>query len=202
MRKKLVKISQSFLTIFLLTGLVGTAGASFDNEAQAFVDLINNYRAQNNLGVLSVDSKLEAGAIWMSDDMLNNCVATGNRCSHDDSTGRKYSTRLSDFGYPSGSTYTAENIAWGIKTAQQAFDLWKSSKPHNANMLGNKYGAIGISRSCNSDGNCAWVTDFGSQLVELYKHQKSFVMVRRYTPCWQSQSMYNPRCWNTKIIKK
>src|SRR3989304_8001924 len=119
MRKKLVKISQSFLTIFLLTGLVGTAGASFDNEAQAFVDLINNYRAQNNLGVLSVDSKLEAGGSWVSDDMLNNCVATGNRCSHDDSTGRKYSTRLRDFGYPSGSTYTAENIAWGIKRSEE-----------------------------------------------------------------------------------
>jgi hypothetical protein len=108
----------------------------------------------------------------MSNDMLTNCVAGRYTCSHTDSTGRAFDQRLRDFGYPAGTTASAgENIAWGYNggatTAQQAFNLWKNSPDHRANMLGSSYVAIGISRSCN-DGDCAWVTDFGSIIVKPY----------------------------------
>ncbi len=36
--------------------LAGNASALYDSEAQSFLGLINNYRAQNNLGPLSLDA--------------------------------------------------------------------------------------------------------------------------------------------------
>ena len=144
---------------------------SLDTEEQAFLVLINNYRVQNGQKALSTDALLQAGANWMSNDMLTGCVAGKYACSHEDSTGRSFGKRLQDFGYPAGVTAAAgENIAWGynggITTAQQAFNGWRNSPGHNTNMLKGTYVAIGISRSCNS-GNCAWVTDFGSQIVSV-----------------------------------
>ncbi len=157
------------ITILVLL-LAGGANALSDNESQAFLGLINNYRTQNNLGILGADASLQAAANWMSDDMLNNCVTTRSVCSHTDSTGRTFDKRLRDFGYPAGvSAAAGENLAWGynggMTTALQAFNVWKNSPGHNANMLGSSYTAIGISRSCNA-GDCAWVTDFGSKVVQ------------------------------------
>ncbi len=152
--------------------LAGNASALYDSEAQSFLSLINNYRAQNNLGSLSIDDALQDSTNWMSNDMLTSCIAGRYTCSHTDSTGRTFDQRLRDFGYPAGTTASAgENIAWGYNggatTAQQVFDLWKNSPGHNANMLDSSYVTIGISRSCNG-GNCAWVTDFGSIVVKPY----------------------------------
>jgi hypothetical protein len=158
--------------MMLVLLLAGNASALYDSEAQSFLGLINNYRAQNNLGPLSIDSALQDSTNWMSNDMLTSCIAGKYTCSHTDSTGRTFDQRLRDFGYPAGTTASAgENIAWGYNggatTAQQVFNLWKNSPGHNANMLGSSYVAIGISRSC-SGGNCAWVNDFGSKIVKPY----------------------------------
>jgi hypothetical protein len=158
--------------MMLVLLLAGNASALYDSEAQSFLGLINNYRAQNNLGPLSIDSALQDSANWMSNDMLTSCIAGKYTCSHTDSTGRTFDQRLRDFGYPAGTTASAgENIAWGYNggatTAQQVFNLWKNSPGHNANMLGSSYVAIGISRSCGG-GNCAWVNDFGSKIVKPY----------------------------------
>lgn len=158
--------------MMLVLLLAGNASALYDSEAQSFLGLINNYRAQNNLKSLSIDAALQDSANWMSNDMLTSCIAGKYTCSHTDSTGRTFDQRLRDFGYPAGTTASAgENLAWGYNggatTAQQVFNLWKNSPGHNSNMLGSSYVAIGISRSC-SGGNCAWVTDFGSKVVKPY----------------------------------
>lgn len=152
--------------------LANSASALYDSEAQSFLGLINSYRAQNNLASLSIDAALQDGANWMSNDMLTYCVTGKYTCSHTDSTGRTFDKRLQAFGYPAGiSASAAENLAWGYgggaTSAQQAFDLWKNSPGHQANMLGSSYVAIGISRSCNA-GDCAWVTDFGSKIVKPF----------------------------------
>ena len=145
---------------------------NWNNETQAFLGLINNYRAQNGLSTLNVDTLLQASVIWMSNDLLTSCVAGNYACSHNDSTGRTFDKRLHDFGYPAGVVAAVgENIAWGynggITTAQQAFTAWRNSPGHNINMLKSTFTAIGISRSCNSR-DCAWVTDFGSQVVQPF----------------------------------
>lgn len=148
--------------------LIGNWG--WDSETQSFLSQINNYRAQNSLGALSTDVLLQAVANWMSEDMLSTCVATDS-CSpaHFDSTGRSLRKRVNDFGY----FYSAgENIGWGhgggTTTALQAFEGWRNSPPHNADMLNYNWTAIGIARVCNG-GECAWVTDFGTRVVETFE---------------------------------
>ena len=46
---------------------------------------------------------------------------------------------------------TAENVAYGVNSAKDAFTLWKNSSPHRKNMLGN-YKYIGIGTAKNKRG--------------------------------------------------
>lgn len=130
---------------------------SIDGEEQAFLGLINQYRAQNGLGALSMSANLNRAASWMAIDM-----AQKGYFSHTDSLGRSPSTRATDCGYPQGA---GENIAAGTvwSTAQAAFDAWKASAGHNANMLNGTYRQIGIARyyQAGSQYGWYWVTDFG-----------------------------------------
>ncbi|MFB3093256.1 MAG: CAP domain-containing protein, partial [Dehalococcoidia bacterium] len=45
------------------------ADPAIDGEEQAFLGLINNYRAQNGLGTLSFNTELNNAGDWMSNDM-------------------------------------------------------------------------------------------------------------------------------------
>ncbi|NWJ45428.1 MAG: CAP domain-containing protein [Chloroflexi bacterium] len=127
-----------------------------DTEEQAFLGTINQYRAANGKGALSVNQKLTAASRWMSGDM-----GAKNYFSHTDSLGRDPFKRMNDFGY----TYhaAAENIAAGYETAQDVFTGWKNSPGHNTNMLGN-YTEIGIGRvyTASSLYKWYWTTDFGT----------------------------------------
>jgi len=143
--------------------------AAWDSETQAFLSLINSYRAQNGLSTLAGDALLQNAANWLGDDMLAHCVGA-NDCSHTDSAGRSFVQRLVAFSYPAGiSAGAGEIIAWGtggtVTTAQQVFTAWKNSAGHDADMLNASYRAIGVARSC-SGGSCAWVADFGTAVVQ------------------------------------
>src|SRR3954451_17719422 len=81
------------------------ADNSLDSEEQAFLTLINNYRAQNGLAALSLSTNLDRSSTWLAIDM-----AQKNYFSHTDSLGRDPSTRAQQCGYPSGA---GENIAAG-----------------------------------------------------------------------------------------
>jgi uncharacterized protein YkwD len=133
------------------------ADNSFDAEESAFLGLINNYRAQNGLAALALSTNLNRSSSWLAVDM-----PTKNYFSHTDSLGRAPSARAEDCGYPSGA---GENIAAGTNwsTAQQAFDAWRNSAGHNANMLNGSYKQIGIARYFGSGSTYGWywVTDFG-----------------------------------------
>ncbi|HSP54612.1 MAG TPA: CAP domain-containing protein [Dehalococcoidia bacterium] len=154
------------LAVFLAFAAIGTTivgsprqAAALDGEETAVLNLINQYRAANGLGTLSIDGTLDTAARWMSDDMANN-----NYFSHTDSLGRDPFVRLGDFGY-TYNTWKGENLAAGIDTAQEAFDLWKGSPGHNANLLNPSFTVIGIARSYNSASTFGWywATDFGGQ---------------------------------------
>ena len=131
---------------------------SMDSEETAFLGLINQYRAQNGLGALTISTNLNRAASWMVIDL-----ATKNYFSHTDSLGRSPATRSVDCGYPVGA---GENLAAGTvrDTAQEAFDAWKASSGHNANMLTSYYQQIGIARyySGSSTYGWYWGTDFGT----------------------------------------
>ena len=127
-----------------------------DGEEQAFLVLINNYRAQNSLGPLKASYMLTKASAWKSKDL-----ATNNYFAHDDLS-RTWSQRIVDCGY-GFNTWLGENIAAGYTTAQQVFDGWKASPGHNANMLGTNYTTIGIGRYFvqGSTYGWYWTTDFG-----------------------------------------
>ncbi|HWQ36227.1 MAG TPA: CAP domain-containing protein, partial [Blastocatellia bacterium] len=67
---------------------------TLDSEEQAFVTLINDYRAQNGLAPLQVSIALTNAAKWMSQDM-----AQKNYFDHNDSLGRTPYQRMVAFGY-------------------------------------------------------------------------------------------------------
>ncbi len=125
------------------------------SEEQAFLGLINQYRAQNGAPALSISTGLTRMATWHATDM-----ATKNYFSHTDSLGRSFSTRLGQCDASGGSS--AENIAAGYSTAQQVFDGWRNSAGHNVNMLNPAYRYIGLARVTGGTYGTYWVTDFSS----------------------------------------
>ena len=141
-----------------LTNCDVTAGdLALDAQEQAFLTLINGYRAQNGLGALKVSTNLDRSSAWLSRDL-----GVKNYFSHTDSLGRTPSTRAMNCGYPSGA---GENIAAGTvwDTAQEVFAAWQGSPGHNANMLNASYKMIGIGRAqvAGSTYTWYWTTDFG-----------------------------------------
>src|SRR5512132_1187002 len=70
-------------TVIASPSSVTTATTPLSTEEQAFLTLINNYRQQNGLGTLTVDTKLQDASEWMSVDMGVNAYF-----SHTDSLGR------------------------------------------------------------------------------------------------------------------
>jgi uncharacterized protein YkwD len=148
-----------------------SADPQLDSDELAFVTLINDYRAQNGLGPLSIDWEMQASSDWMSADMgINGYFDHYDHCVGDCVNGHQYSasasrdpwTRMCAFGY-CYNTWMGENIAAGFSTAQSVFTAWQNSPGHNANMLGANYHAMGISKVCTAGSpyNCYWTNDFG-----------------------------------------
>ena len=136
---------------------ISDAQAALDAEESRFLALINTYRAQNGLGTLANSTNLNRASAWMAQDLGANAYF-----AHTDSLGRSPSARAQDCGFPGGA---GENLAAGTvqDTAQEAFDMWKASAGHNANMLNSSYRSIGIARQyvAGSPYGWYWVTKFG-----------------------------------------
>ncbi len=146
-------------------GAHGTgADPSFDSEEQAFLALINDYRAQNGLtpnarAPLTTDCRLNAAADWFANDMAIDNYWPINHHDNEDPP-RNPAERAAAFGF---NAPVGENIAGGYTTAESVFAAWKGSSGHNSNMLGN-YAAIGIGRAYhpNAQYGWYWVTDFAA----------------------------------------
>jgi uncharacterized protein YkwD len=143
---------------FALTNCT-VADLTFDAQEQQFLTLINNYRTSQGLPALATSISLNRAASWMAVDM-----ATKGYFAHNEPppSNRTWSQRLTDCGDSWSSA--GENIAAGtvMDTAQEAFDIWRNSSGHNANMLGASYRQIGIARHylSTSPYKWYWVTDF------------------------------------------
>jgi uncharacterized protein YkwD len=74
-----------------------------------------------------------------------------------------WSQNIRNFGYPS-TLGIGENVLAGRQSASGALSLWKTSPPHNANMLNKMWKAIGIGRVYDKGGqyDFYWTTTFGS----------------------------------------
>jgi len=129
-----------------------------DPEEQLFLDLINNYRAQNGLAPVWMTQSLGATAEQHSIDMAGN-----GYFSHTRLDGSSVGDSLQANGYVDG-TY-GENIAAGVESASEAFAMWQASPSHNANMLEDNFNAIGIGRSYQAGSGYGWywTTVFGGE---------------------------------------
>jgi uncharacterized protein YkwD len=159
-RLALAALLSAFIALTAWAGLSTPQKAeALDSEEQTFLTQINSYRAQNGLGSLTLNDKLDDVARWMANDM-----ATHNYFSHEDSLGRDPFQRMDNLGY---NTWRGENLVAGAQGAAQAFQMWHDSPPHNKNMLGSHYTMIGIARaySASSAFGWYWVTDFAGEDV-------------------------------------
>jgi uncharacterized protein YkwD len=133
-----------------------TVETTLDSEERAFLTLINQHRADNGRAPLAVSYFLSRASQWKSNDLGENAYF-----AHDDLF-RPWYERPADCGY-TFSTALGENLAAGMSTAQSAFNAWKNSSGHNANMLSTSYTAIGIGRAyvAGSPYGWYWTTVFG-----------------------------------------
>lgn len=138
------------------------ADASVDAEEQAFLGLINNYRAQNGAGPLTISTTLMRAATWMAVDMANK-----NYLSHTDSLGRDPFTRMDQCDV-AASQGRAENVAAGYETAALVFEGWRNSPGHNANMLNPGYRSMGTARHYNAGATYGWywASKFSAEVVQ------------------------------------
>jgi uncharacterized protein YkwD len=146
------------LTAALLFQPGGTGAApELDAGELQLLDLINGYRAQNGLAPLVTDARLNASADWFANDMANDNYWASNHRDNEDPP-RSPGQRAAAFGF---NAPVGENLAAGYVTPQAAFDAWRGSAGHNANMLGNYVGiGIGVAYNAGSNFGWYWVTDF------------------------------------------
>jgi uncharacterized protein YkwD/uncharacterized protein YraI len=133
-----------------------SADACVDSEEVAFLALINDYRAASGMRPLSVSSSLSSAAAYHSIDM-----AANGYLAHTLLDGTTVEQNMANFGYQGGTH--GENIAAGTETAAEAMQTWQGSAEHNANMLNESFGAIGIGRAYDQGSQYAWywTTIFG-----------------------------------------
>jgi len=136
-------------------GLIGTfstnnttGGEAIAEEEWELFNRINAYRAENGLEPLVLSADLTEAAVPWSQQM-----ARENRLYHDPN----WVQRVQNTGYPQAAL--GENLYMGtgdLGTAENAFEAWRNSAQHNANMLDGDYVMVGIGR----DGGY-WTAIFG-----------------------------------------
>jgi uncharacterized protein YkwD/putative cell wall-binding protein len=166
-RRPLVFLALAVVALSVLSwwSAAAPAGAAVLNaEEIRFVELINQYRTSKGLGTLLVSPVVTKATTRHDLDMgkYSFLSHTSVRSSYFPA-GSDAWDRMAAVGYKYSST-KAENIAAGYPTAAQAFNAWKGSSGHNANMLNPELKVIGVSQDevIGSTYRYYWTTDFGS----------------------------------------
>jgi uncharacterized protein YkwD len=143
------------LLLFLAAAPLPATGQTtlLSGEEQALLEYVNGYRIQNGLSPLTISSALTEAARWMSQDL-----GDGDYFSHTDSLGRSPFDRMAASGYDcvAYNTWCGENLAAGVSTGSETFELWRNSPGHNANMLNPNYVVAGIAAVFNQDSTYGW----------------------------------------------
>jgi len=146
-------VGAALLTALLLAGCAGaqretTAPSPRKQERLAAVKadpaeavrILNAYRSGKGLGPVRLDSTLTAMAQRQSDAM-----AAGDNLSHD--AAGSFSSRVHGAGLD--AVRAAENLGAGYYSTQEAFDGWKKSSGHEANLSMPQATRIGIALAKN-----------------------------------------------------
>ncbi|MSP12133.1 MAG: CAP domain-containing protein [Chloroflexi bacterium] len=159
-RAELVVVGFILVSCVALAGFrvpVGEAGPEDMNTPRRVFILINQYRVNNNLPPLVLNSRLANAAQIHSDDM-----ATTNDVSHTGSDGSSPWDRIHHAGY--SILNAGEVVAAGQSSPEEVVNAWINSLPHRHILLGN-YRDIGIGHTYNPTGphRDYWTADLGEQ---------------------------------------
>jgi uncharacterized protein YkwD len=148
-----MKLALPALIALLLAGCAGTQRettqpnprtvqrlASVSVDPAEAVRILNAHRAGRGLGPVRLDPTLTAMAQSQSDAM-----ARADSLSH--SVGGSFGSRVHAAGLDAG--YSAENLGAGYFSTQEAFDGWKKSAGHAANLVMPQVTRIGIALAKN-----------------------------------------------------
>jgi uncharacterized protein YkwD len=119
------------------------------------VRLTNVERTAKGCPALRIDDRLTAAARAHSADMV-----AARFFSHTGSNGSDFVARSAAAGYPRRDA-SAENIAWGYRTAKEVVTGWMNSPGHRANILTCASIAVGVGVTYNESGAPYWTQDFG-----------------------------------------
>lgn len=134
------------LVALLMLGIMSGVASAQSAVAQEIIQLVNQARQQQGLPALVHNSALANAAQAHSDDM-----AQTETLSHQGSNGSEFWERASAAGY--NMTTGAENVLYRFDASGVgAFEQWRSSPPHNANMMNGNYREIGIGFSTSASG--------------------------------------------------
>ena len=115
------------------------------------VELVNEERAKAGLNPLTLQENVtEAAQVRAAE-----CETL---FSHTRPNGTSFSTALKEAGVSYRGA--GENIAWGQKTPEQVMEGWMNSSGHRANILNEKYTAIGVGYYQNAAGVNYWTQLF------------------------------------------
>lgn len=126
------------------------AGVVHQVEATSMLDAINVERNRLGLASLQWDWDLEQTAMQRSAEI-------SILFSHDRPDGTSCFT-----AFPSELAALGENIAAGQQSANQAFESWRNSPGHYANMMSSDFSKVGIACFEDSYGVLYWVQCFGA----------------------------------------
>lgn len=141
---------RSLAMFVLIWAMALPAGAE---PVREFAQMVSGFRAQQGLGPVKTNPKLELAAERHAQDM-----ARRGFFSHTGSNGSSLGQRAKRAGYR--YCLIAENIAKGQKSAGEAMQSWMASQGHRRNMLHRRVREVGVARA---PGN-VWVMVLGTQL--------------------------------------
>ena len=169
------------LAALLASFVIQSSPARAASINDALASAVNSYRSSRGLPTVTASPTLQAAAQFMADDVARYGPPA---IPHRSSDGRNPRQRMADAGYPIGSAFTSEIVAWGATAASGAMSMWLNSAPHWAELNDGRYVAAGFGVACSGAYPCVWVVTFGSLLDATYPPPPS------YHAAFSAQSAY------------
>jgi uncharacterized protein YkwD len=116
------------------------------------VSLVNQERAKEGLSPLTIDAKIENGAMVRAKEIQQNF-------DHTRPNGSSFATALTEAG--ASFRGAGENIAWGQRTPQEVVNTWMNSPGHRANIMERNFSRIGVGH-LNNNNTDYWVQLFAN----------------------------------------
>jgi hypothetical protein len=144
------------LVALCVLGMISVGLSAQSAVAQEVLQLVNQARQQQGLPALAYNAALANAAQAHSDDM-----ARTENLSHQGSDGSEFWERAATAGY--NMTTGAENVLYRFDASGKgAFEQWRASPPHNANMMDGNYREIGVAFSTSASGLVYFTMVLGS----------------------------------------